>query len=520
MLSKEPRSARLAVVFVLSLVYLLFQVPLLDRVPAIAVDEPWYGNTAYNLATGRGLINTNVGAMGGDRFFLYPLVVASAFKVLGASLWLGRLVSVLLGLVALWGWILVCRRLDIRGWLLVITAGLFISSSVSFILFRRLRPEALVITLSVWTVLFFIEAWESVRATPALGCALLGGASAMAHPNGVILPALVAIALVARALYRRCGKPLLGYAIGGTGILVVFSMGLGLFKNQSLLQFAEALSRSNRLSLADGNVFSAFWSNLTTFVPSYALGFKRGFILVFEVGILILGVLRYRRDQLAALIGGVGLLWFVLGLALLTPFFGWAFCVVVICSLAVTGRILRSEPLYVGFMRPATILWMLTLLYAVNSLAGDVYAFRLHAINTPYSRIARTLDSAVVDAAPVVTHLELWFAFQRNPIYTQYTRWFSTSYTGLDDLLDSGDVRYAVLSASLARGVSSTTGEHKALPGETEKARRFYELVHSYARMHGRRIATIHTRGYGDIEIWECERQLAKQQVSQLPSSF
>ena len=114
------------IVTTLSIAYLLLQIPLLDRVPLVAVDEPWYANTADNFARGNGLINTNVGRRGGDQFFLYTIFVAGVFKALGTSLWTGRFCSVLIGLGALWGWFLVCRALKAGTAALIVTSTLFI----------------------------------------------------------------------------------------------------------------------------------------------------------------------------------------------------------------------------------------------------------------------------------------------------------------------------------------------------------------------------------------------------------
>jgi Dolichyl-phosphate-mannose-protein mannosyltransferase len=488
----------------LSIAYLFFQLAFLDQLPIIAVDEPWYANTAHNLANGQGLINTNVGERGGDEFFLYTFVLAGAFKVLGTSLWVGRFVSVILGLISLWGWGLLCRKLEIRGWAFVITGSLFITSNVYFILFRRVRPEALVLALSVWALCFFVEAWQTRRVSAAFACALLAGGSALAHPNGALLALLFGGLLATRAIAdRRGAEAFLGYATGGVGIVLLFLLGWALLREESLSEFFKsALIDSRRLSVTEGSVFSASWTNLSTFLPAYSLGFRRVYILIFELGILVMGLARYRHDRLTGILSVAALLWFVAGLALFIPFFRWAFCIVVMFSLAVTGRLLS---LGVTAISPAVprLLMVLTLLYGLNNLAGDAHVLRQQAANTPYTQLSEALDAMIPDGSPVLTHLELWFAFKKNPAYSAFTRWSSTPYAGFSEFLGSGDVRYAVLTDSFIQGRSPTTGERETLYAGTRHGA-FYRAARTYAATHGKLIAVLPTRGYGEIEIWEC----------------
>lgn len=489
----------------LSFAYLLLHLPFLDQVPPIIIDESWYANSAHNLANGQGFINTNVGAFPMGDLFFYTLIVSGAFKVFGTGLWIGRFVSVLMGLIALWGWGVLCRRLGLRGWPFVVTSGLFITSNVYFILFRRERPEALVIALSVWALYFFITAWQTGNFNPALACALLAGSSALAHPNGSILAVLLGILLAACALSNRGGaRAVLGYAAGGIGTIVILLIGWELLRERPLLEFLKVVFlTSGRVSVSEGTILSAFWTNLTTFVPSYSLGLKRLYILVFELGILLVGMARYRHDRLAGFLGLTGLLYFLAGLVLLTPFKPYAFSIVLLFSLAVTGRLLNLGVTTIsGTWLKA--LWLATLLYGLNNLAGDVYVLNKNATNTPYTRLTETLDATIPDGVPVLTHIEFWFAFQNNSVYTQFRqfkRWSATPYTDFRQLQESGHIRYAVLSPALEKGVSPTTGEMR---GISESSARFYQEARMYARAHCQRISLLATRGYGEIEIWEC----------------
>jgi hypothetical protein len=223
--------------------------------------------------------------------------------------------------------------------------------------------------------------------------------------------------------------------------------------------------------------------------------------LLFEIAVLIVGVVRYRHDEVIGLLGLSGLLWFIIGLTLLTPFFRWAFCIVLIFLLAVTVRLLSYRTRTITRSR-ITVLRLAVLVYALNTLIGDAYIFFTQATNTPYTRVVKQLDASVPDGVPVLTHIELWFAFKNNHIYTNYTRWPTTPYAGLSQLmLERRGVCYFVLARDLTRGVSPTTGE-TSVTDSTESSQRFYSVVYNYVATHGERIAVLETRGYGNIEVW------------------
>lgn len=490
----------------LSLAYLVLYIPLLDTVPVIVADEPWYANTAHNFASGRGLINTNVGERGGDQFFLYMVLLAGVFKIFGTSLLVGRAFSVLLGLVALWGLGYVCRRLGMGGWPLVFTCSLFLVSNVYFVLLRRLRPEALVIALSVWALYYFVKTLDTARFRTGLICGLMVGAGVMSHPNAALLAAVFAILLVGEATVRRSGLGgVLGYTLGGLIAAAIFAIWLESIRGQSLWELIrEVVFETDRLSVGRQSLVLALWTNLTGFVPNYSLGLKRLYILGFEVGILCAGLAVFRRDRIAAVLSLAGLLWFALGLMLLTPFLRWSFSLVLLFSLVVAGRLLSSG---VATMAPRTVkaLWVCALIYAVNNLAGDAYFVVRNAGNTPHGEVVERLRADVPPGFGVLTNLELWFAFQTYPVHTSFTRWSMTPYGDIEAFLRSGELEFVVLSSAFGRAASPTTGEEETIydnPGA-----RFYRFVRAHVERRGSLVTVLSTRGYGDIEVWRCCRR-------------
>ena len=203
------------------------------------------------------------------------------------------------------------------------------------------------------------------------------------------------------------------------------------------------------------------------------------------------------------MLSAVGISWLLLSLAIWTPFFRWTFGVFIIFSLTVTARLLSLGPSRIPLGIYATIC-ALTVLYGVNTLAGDAYLVKLNIANTPYGELVEDLDARIPAGVPVITHLELWFAFQRNPVYTPFKRWATTPYSGLRELLESGQPQYAVLSPVFGEGRSPVTGLTEIqFAHDAQRSDRFYQVARAHLVSHGHRIAVVPTRGYGDIEIWE-----------------
>ena len=91
---------------------------------------------------------------------------------------------------------------------------------------------------------------------------------------------------------------------------------------------------------------------------------------------------------------------------------------------------------------------------------------------------------------------------KNNTIYHSYKRWHTTSYSDFDDLLNSGDVEYAVISDYLSKNGTATSGRDEEL-GVYKAKKEYYDKVRNFAELNGRPLQTIKTNNYGDIEIWK-----------------
>ena len=153
-MKKDPNHAYL----LLFGVFLLLQIPFIETVPRIMVDEPWYSNTAWNFSIGNGFTNTVPGAQGGDLLFLFSFLLGIAFKIFGTSLFVGKMISIFGGLIGLSGFLLVIKELRITNRFIVIVSGLlFTFSNVNYIVFRTVRPESWVVCFAIWSIFYLLK---------------------------------------------------------------------------------------------------------------------------------------------------------------------------------------------------------------------------------------------------------------------------------------------------------------------------------------------------------------------------
>lgn len=474
----------IALSILLSLFYLAVELPLLDSLPIILTDESWYANTAYNWIQGQGLINTNTGWRGGDQLFLWTIFNGAFFKLLGTSLYIGRLASVLLGLVSLWGLIASLKKLAVSKYGVVLTSSLWIFSNVFYILFRRLRPESLLISLSIWALYFLICHLQSKRRMPIFISSLFIGLSVLSHPNGVIMIIIVGLFLL---LEEGRWKNILVYSSGLLLMAVFFVLGWQLLKDVSFLSFIQEMLHDKRTSVS-GNPLTTFIINCRDIIPAYTLGLKRAYMLCAELGILVYGLFYYKSKPLTAKLSLLGLLYFFTAFLLLNPFFRAGFGVIIIFSFLVFATL--CDTLY----KP------LILLYFANTLAGDIFLVKKDYRNTSFETLSHTLAAIVPKNSIVLTHIQFWFPFKDSQNYNSNTNWSTTPYKDVSEFAQKSHIDYVVITDEFAKEISPTTGKKQDLYAGGFGA--YYTKALKIAQK-GTLIKTIPAQGYGVIQVWK-----------------
>ena len=196
----------------------------------------------------------------------------------------------------------------------------------------------------------------------------------------------------------------------------------------------------------------------------------------------------------------LGISFFLFAILLLNPFSTRGFGEVLIFFFIVFILILNS---YQSTSKKMVVLIsILGMIYLGNNFAGDFYIIRRDFNNTSYSSIEHMIDESVPDRTKALTLMNFWFPLKNNDNYNSYTRWNKKKYKSLDDLLNSRDVEYVIISDYLTTGSTATSGR-KENENKINKHRKYYTKVHYFAQENGDLVKTIATNNYGDIEIWK-----------------
>lgn len=496
---------RSAVYALLICAYLLLHLPFLTRVPNVLVDEPWYGSVSHSLLrTGR-----MVTLIGQTNFAsLYPVLLAGVFSLFGTSLLVGRLFSALAGLAGLLAIIATLRLLRVKNSIVLLCGLLYVVSNISYIVFRAVRPDSVVMPLVLWAVYFLVKAVDRGTLRDYLFCGILITASFLCHPNTALYMFLFGVVALWVSIRQRAPGAVVSYCVGSFALLGLLCLFIIFVKEQNLFTFfGRWLGRTTvgtEGAAGAASIFYSTWGNLAKFVGKYILGVKRLFILIFEIGILVVGLFWCRRNKHAALISALGLGYFALAICFLTLFPPRYFGPVVAMSVIAYGLLLQGCETRKRAMKYVLIL--AGAIYFLNNLAGDLYVIRRDHGNTSYGYVARKIDEAVPDSARVVTIIHYWFALKDNECYFTYTQWKKMKYESLDDLLSSGDVDYVVISPYRATSGAAGVAKRPASGGSDyllKKHRRYFNTVHSFAAKNGRLVTRIITSNYGDIEVWQ-----------------
>ncbi|MBH49868.1 MAG: hypothetical protein CMG69_03850 [Candidatus Marinimicrobia bacterium] len=481
------------------ILYFIFQIPYLTKVPTIMVDEPWYSNTAYNFINGEGFINTVPGSEGGDLLFLFPFIVGIFFKVFGTSLITGKIVSIIGGFISLFGFLSILKELQIKNKIILSVSSLiFIFSNVNYVVFRTVRPESWVVCFGIWSIYFLLRCFKSNRLYYYSICGLLSGLSFLTHPHGLFFIFLIGILIMKRSFNKNDFKIIISFLSGLFLALVPLFYVIYFIRGEDIFQFFKIFFDSS----SSGNPEIIIINNLLNFFNDYTLGAKRIFILFIEIGVIIFGLYFYNKDKRIFIFSFMGLLYF--SLFIISPAYGSRhFGQVLIFSFILIPIILDH---YKSNIRVFRVLNFLLVIYLINNIAGDSYLIWRNYNNTSYSTLSEKIDKIIPNETNVLTLLNFWFPLKDNNNFNDYTRWRFTNYENLDLFLESGEVDYAVISDYLTEGKTSTSNRNIAVVKRNNN-KIFYDKIHSYAKQNGKLLEKINTNGYSDIEIWKLNKK-------------
>jgi hypothetical protein len=262
--------------------------------------------------------------------------------------------------------------------------------------------------------------------------------------------------------------------------------------NIAISEFFDQVLGRNAISNEDAGILDVF----RDFFTAYTLGIKRLYILLFEIGVLVLGLILMKRSQLLGFLALLGLLNFVLSMMLFSPYSSRHFGEVMLFSILAFPLILNllkeTKLISIGFL-------ILGVIYLLNSAAGDAYLVYSKYNNTPYTEVEKFLEEEVPENSVVVTSLHLWFPVRDSEIYNEYTRYHYKPYESLTDLFEKDMVDYVVYSDVWTEGITGTSGRAEDVPEDT---RDFFEEVEMQIETRGELVAELETKGYNRIQVF------------------
>ena len=500
--NKTTHSNNIFVTFLLIVVYLSIQLPLLTQLTSVWCDEPWYANPAYNFSTNRGLVNTAVGELGYEGSCIYTTGLSVVYRLFGCSLLTSRLFSVAAGLLGLIGFLLIIRKYSRRTDLVLFGGLLYIFSNIHFIIFRTVRPEGVMLSIVIWAVYFLLEAMHDDKKLSFLFSGLLVSSSFLCHPHGAIFILIFGVMLFVHSIREKSWNGFLLFIIGCSIMGMVFVYYNSLVSSKNVFQTILSWAGGSRTSFGNTtNEQVSLVHTMMTFFNHYTLGLKRLYIFIFEICALSAGLFYFRRDRVIFQLSLIGVVYLVLAFLFLRPFAARHFADVTTFSFLAFVLILADLQKR-GYLKIKYFVLVLGVLYLLNNMAGDAYVMYRDSKQTPYSKIEKQIDELVPDNTNVVTLLNFWFPLKNNNVFNTYTRWNNTKYKDLDVLLDSDDVDYVVISDYLTKGRTATSGRSTS-DSKIKSKEDYYNKVHYYAKQNGKIVYMIPTNGYGNIEIWE-----------------
>ena len=424
------------------LVYLGIFFLKLDSIPMIAMDEGWnafyaydmFGSNTYDLSS----------TIQYQLFFLYYFFLSIWMKWFGISLITVRSLAVVIGLVGLIGFYKCLTRLTTHKGIVMFGMTVFAMTNIVVVTFRWGRPEGMVLVLLIWALFFLIKAIQLNNETQLIGVGLFMGLMVITHPySGIMIIAFLAMA------WRLPLKPIRAYRsfILGGGIIAFFILMKGIIWDLEYVKTYFFNHISERLIVANSE--KSILENVNYFLVSYTLGIKRLYIFLFELGVLLLGITRYRKQSLISNLSWLGLLTLIVGLMFISPFRRRYMGIVMILSILVSLLIgIHSQK------KLKSILVTALIVYFLNNMAGNIVYVAKQRHNIAYSEVTTKLQAVIPNDATIIAPIQFWIAL--HPFYVVTDIHDQLRNDELDNQLANSD--FIVTSPYFVRNVSPTTG--------------------------------------------------------------
>uniref|UniRef100_A0A7C3N6V6 Glycosyltransferase RgtA/B/C/D-like domain-containing protein n=1 Tax=candidate division WOR-3 bacterium TaxID=2052148 RepID=A0A7C3N6V6_UNCW3 len=489
------RFENLLIFFIFFILFTLLEIPFMDSIPKVWVDEVWYAGTSYNFSKGLGFTNQNViGLYGGDYLFGYSLALGTFYKIFGCNLFLSKFFSYILGVLFLILFFFISKELSFGVKEKIFFLLFFIFSSTVFLVYRTVRPEALKILFSSLSLFFLLKGLKGEEKFFILST-FFSLCGVLTHPDEIFFTFIFFFIIVFYSIKNKNIKPLFFFLSVVIICSILFLFFLYFVKKSSIGEFYLLYGR--RLSVYEGSLFGQILFKLKNLYNDYALGFKRLYIFLFEIFVFIFGLIFFRKDNKIKLLSFIGLSYFILGFLFMERFVTRGFISIIFYSILVLTLILKNIQ-----EKWKVLFFVLSFLYLINNVVAIAYLLYRDRDVTSYSKIENYCEKNVEKGKVVLSNIIFYFPFKDNRFYNDYTYYKLTKFKTLDSLIKSDSVDYIVISDYLTKGVTSVSNK-KEKEGSLKIFKIFYSKVKNYADSFFVQYDSLKTTGYGTLKFYK-----------------
>ena len=431
-----------------SLVYLLIYFWKLDSIPMIAMDEGW--NTFHVAQLWLNQTHGLTSNVFNPIFFVYYYFLYLWVSIFEISLFSVRSLSVFIGLFSIIGLYQILSRYIKSKILIYLGLTCFVMTNIAVITFRWGRPEGLVLAFLIWVILFWIKALELQKARYFLISGFFMSLMVLAHPYSlsVVLAILCCSIFFRNVSVHQFAYFFLGACISIPIIFIKISFQLN-FDFHNFFEIFRELQFFSRFQF--GEPSKGIIENFTYFWQTYTLGIKRLYILLFEIGIMILSFFRYKDNKLIRNMSFLGLATFIIGIIFITPFRRRYMGIVMVFSIITTLLVINNEKKTIK-----KVIIIFFVLYMINNILGNAYLVYKQYQNSSYSTLSKQLNQFIPQTAKVVAPIEFWIALQPRFILTDISDQYKNR--PIQEYLDN-KIEISVISSHFKKNYSPTTGE-------------------------------------------------------------
>ncbi len=368
----------------------------LSSIPSVLYDEPLYSYTALFFSEHVNFQH-DFHQFSGKEFCLYPFILGTVFFLFGPSLIVGRLVSVVLGVITLYFFMRLLSKISLPHSMFILISTSFVVLNTNIVAFRIIRPEALLLCFGTVAIYYFFKLCHQPKVS--ITHQFLLGFSLGGLLGTHLIGALFAIGIGSSVfiyLYKTRTLFQLKWILLGSLLPAIVFIGNILYLFISVGVSNQTGKVVPTLQLFKSNFIIFFWQN-------YAMSFKRFFIVMAELCLLSYSCFNVSFFIRTLALTCLGFL--VFGLFSISDFIRPYFALLPLSTLIIFGHLLKEKGL-----RIKPILVGVLLIYTCNHIAGNMFIFFKNWNNTSMATIQKTFKPFLTSSSVKVGGTKkLWF---------------------------------------------------------------------------------------------------------------